>query len=120
MAWSFRKSFNFGPLRVNLSKKGFGFSVGGRGFRAGRDSQGRGYTQTSIPGTGIYNRQYLPSGGGAKAASHPTQHAAPSHPVPSKSGVLQNQGKVSPGTKYLALLMGVGGLVWLLMRIFTR
>jgi len=119
MAWSFRKSLNFGPLRVNLSKKGFGFSVGGRGFRAGRDAQGRGYTQMSVPGTGIYNRQYLSSGAGAKA-SQPTQHAAPLTRVPSKFGTLQIRGKISPSTRYLALLMGVGGLVWLLMRLLAH
>jgi hypothetical protein len=58
MAWSFRRSLNFGPLKINLSKKGAGVSVGARGFRIGRDALGRQYTQTSIPGTGIYRRDY--------------------------------------------------------------
>jgi hypothetical protein len=115
MAWSFRKSLNFGPLRVNLSKKGLGFSIGGRGFRAGRDAQGRGYSQMSIPGTGIYNRQYLSSGGGGKAPQ-----PIPSQRIPPKSGAVQAQKQISPSTKYLALLMGGGGLVWLLMRLFIR
>jgi hypothetical protein len=114
MAWNFRKSLNFGPLRVNLSKKGLGFSVGGRGFRAGRDAQGRSYSQTSIPGTGIYNRQYLSSGAGSKA-TQPTPAQAPP-----KSGGIHAQRQVSSSTKYLALLMGVGGLVWLLTRLFTH
>jgi uncharacterized protein DUF4236 len=59
MGWNFRRSLNLGPLRVNSSKSGFGFSVGARGFRAGKDVKGRKYTQTSIPGTGIYRRDYL-------------------------------------------------------------
>jgi Protein of unknown function (DUF4236) len=58
MAWHFRRSLNLGPLKVNLSKSGVGYSVGVRGFRAGRNAKGTAYTAASIPGTGIYNRQY--------------------------------------------------------------
>ena len=58
MGWNWRKVFNFGPLRVNLSKKGVGYSVGVRGFRVGRDAKGQDYSQTSVPGTGIYKRTY--------------------------------------------------------------
>jgi Protein of unknown function (DUF4236) len=58
MGWGFRKSINFGPLRINASKSGFGYSFGGRGFRIGKDSRGRNYRSASIPGTGIYNRTY--------------------------------------------------------------
>ena len=59
MGWNWRKTFTFGPFRVNLSKKGAGYSLGVRGFRMGQDAKGQGYTQTSIPGTGIYKRDYL-------------------------------------------------------------
>jgi hypothetical protein len=58
MGWNWRKVLNFGPLRVNLSKKGVGYSVGVRGFRVGRDAKGQDYSQTSVPGTGIYKRTY--------------------------------------------------------------
>jgi hypothetical protein len=58
MGWSFRKPFNFGPLRVNLSRRGVGYSVGVRGFRIGQNAKGQKYSQTSIPGTGIYSRKY--------------------------------------------------------------
>jgi hypothetical protein len=58
MGWNWRKAFRFGPFRVNLSKKGVGYSVGVRGFRVGRDAKGQDYNQTSIPGTGIYKRTY--------------------------------------------------------------
>lgn len=58
MGWNWRKAFNFGPVRINLSKKGVGYSVGVRGFRVGRDAKGQDYSQTSIPGTGIYKRSY--------------------------------------------------------------
>jgi len=33
MGWSFRRPLNLGPLKINLSRKGVGFSVGVRGFR---------------------------------------------------------------------------------------
>lgn len=58
MGWNWRKAFDFGPLRVNLSKKGVGYSLGVRGFRIGRDAKGQDCSQTSIPGTGIYKRRY--------------------------------------------------------------
>jgi hypothetical protein len=53
MGWTFRKSINLGPFRVNLSNSGVGYSVGGRGFRTGVSSRGRRYTSVGIPGTGI-------------------------------------------------------------------
>jgi hypothetical protein len=58
MAWRFRRSLKLGPLRLNFSKSGIGYSAGVRGFRVGQDAKGRTYTAASIPGTGIYNRQY--------------------------------------------------------------
>ena len=57
MGFYYRKSVNLGPFRVNLSKSGVGYSVGGRGFRVGTTSRGRKYTSFSIPGTGIGYRK---------------------------------------------------------------
>ena len=53
MGFFYRKSVNFGPFRVNLSKSGVGYSVGGRGFRVGTSARGRRYSAFSIPGTGV-------------------------------------------------------------------
>jgi hypothetical protein len=58
VAWNFRRGIRLGPLRFNLSKSGVGTSVGVPGFRVGKDARGRDYQQTSIPGTGIYRRDY--------------------------------------------------------------
>jgi hypothetical protein len=58
MGWNWRRRVNIGPARINLSKKGIGFSLGTTGFRIGTDAEGKQYTQASIPGTGIYNRSY--------------------------------------------------------------
>lgn len=44
MGWNLRRSVNFGPLRLNLSKSGVGYSVGVRGLRVGKDSAGRNYS----------------------------------------------------------------------------
>lgn len=63
MGWNWRKSIKIGPARINLSKSGVGYSVGVHGFRAGRNAKGQKYTQTSIPGTGIYRRDYHDSPG---------------------------------------------------------
>lgn len=53
MGFRYRKSLNLGPFRVNLSKSGVGYSVGGSGFRTGVRSNGRKYTSVSLPGTGM-------------------------------------------------------------------
>jgi len=53
MGFYYRKSVNVGPFRVNLSKSGVGYSVGGRGFRSGVSARGRRYSTFSLPGTGV-------------------------------------------------------------------
>ena len=60
MGFFYRKSISIGPFRVNVSKSGVGYSVGGRGFRTGVSGQGRKYTTFGIPGTGLGYR----TGGG--------------------------------------------------------
>jgi hypothetical protein len=52
MGFYYRRSINIGPFRVNLSNRGVGYSVGGRGFRVGRSASGRRYTSFGVPGTG--------------------------------------------------------------------
>ena len=76
MGWNLRRSVNFGPLRINLSKSGLGYSVGTRGLRIGRDAKGRTYSSTSIPQTGIYRRDYISS-------ARPQSIPAPLPPSPS-------------------------------------
>jgi hypothetical protein len=76
MGWGFRRSVKLGPLKLNFSKSGVGYSVGVRGYRVGKDAKGRAYTAASIPGTGIYSRTY--SGKGETA---PGFGASPQHRV---------------------------------------
>ena len=54
MGFRFRKSINLGKgFRINLSKSGIGYSVGGKGFRLTKKANG-GYRETySLHGTGL-------------------------------------------------------------------
>lgn len=56
MGWYLRKSFGFGPLRLNLSKSSIGYSVGVRGARIGANSRG---TYIRMGRGGIYYQKYL-------------------------------------------------------------
>lgn len=53
MGFRFRKSVKAGPMRINFSKSGVGYSVGGKGFRFTKKANGGTRTTTSVPGTGI-------------------------------------------------------------------
>lgn len=53
MGMRFRKSFGGKGFRVNVSKSGIGYSVGGKGFRYTQKAGGGSRTTASIPGTGI-------------------------------------------------------------------
>lgn len=66
MGFRFRKSAKLGPLRINFSKSGIGYSVGGKGFRVTKKAGGGYRTTSSIPGTGISYVQDFPEGGKRK------------------------------------------------------
>ena len=119
MAWSFRKRINLGPFRINLSKKGVGYSIGGTGIRAGRDAQGREYTQISIPGTGIYNRQYYSSGPPVKPSPQPAPLPGPPAPSPAP-GSPSRYAQLSPSARYLLLLTTGAGALWVLLRFLLH
>lgn len=53
MGWSFRRSINLGPFRINFSKSGISYSFGLAGFRTGVNAKGRKYSSVSVPGTGL-------------------------------------------------------------------
>ena len=60
MGFRFRKSIKVGKhFRINLSSKGVGYSVGGKGFRYTKTATGKSYNTYQIPGTGISYRQDL-------------------------------------------------------------
>ena len=57
MGFYIRKGFNFGPIRLNLSRSGFGASVGVKGARLGITP--RGETYVHLGRGGLYYRQTL-------------------------------------------------------------
>ena len=59
MGLKYRKSINIGPLRINFSKSGVGFSMGVKGFRVGRSATGKTKATVSLPGTGLSYEQDL-------------------------------------------------------------
>lgn len=59
MSWRWRKSIGRGPFRINITKRGIGYSVGIPGLRYGRSPTGRKYVSQGIPGTGLYRIKYL-------------------------------------------------------------
>ena len=68
MTWRLRRSVGFGPVRVNLSGRGIGYSIGVPGLRVGVRSTGRRYRTTSVPGTGLYETKDLRAGRGCALA----------------------------------------------------
>lgn len=65
MGWRFRRSLKLGPLRLNLSKSGLGWSVGNRFARIGKRSDGRVVQTVTLPGTGLSEQHTI--GGIGKA-----------------------------------------------------
>lgn len=92
MGFRFRKSANIGPLRVNFSKSGVGYSVGGKGFRVTKRADGKTQTTASVPGTGIAYTQV--SGRGSAKSS-------------GSSG--KKKGPVASAVLIVLLLLGMAG-----------
>ena len=98
MGFRVRKSVNLGGARINLSKSGVGFSVGGKGARFTKKSNG-GYRSTfTLPGTGLsYVKE---TGSGRKRSS---AKAAPSFRSSSYTGGTERASDHSEEEKPLIL-----------------
>lgn len=55
MGFFVRRSFSLGPLRVNLSRSGVGYSVSFWFFTLGKNARGRWYIRLGKWGLGYYN-----------------------------------------------------------------
>jgi hypothetical protein len=53
MGFRFRKSIKAGPLKINMSKSGIGYSVGTKGARITKTAKGKTRVSANIPGTGV-------------------------------------------------------------------
>lgn len=98
MPWYIRRSVRVGPVRLNLSRRGIGYSVGVRGARIGRSATGRRYV---AGGRGML-RYYQTLGHAEGAAPHATPHAAqrppmaPATPPPSLASSSASSSASSP------------------------
>lgn len=70
MAFYLRKGFNFGPIRINLSKSGLGLSAGVTGARIGINSRGQSYVHGGRHG--LYYRKNLGSLGNSQSQAKNT------------------------------------------------
>lgn len=120
MGFRFRKSYNLGPLRVNLSKSGVGYSVGTKGFRATKKTGGGYRTTASIPGTGIsYTKDYGHSAKGASNNRSDGKYAAPNNSnTPAPSGGSSAPPKSKLTEFLLCLFLGCFGAHRFYMRKF--
>lgn len=83
MGWGFRKSFKFGPMRLNLSKSGIGVSAGVRGARISAGPRG---TYLNVGRGGLYYRQKIGgTGGGRTATAYDPQPEAVAEALPQDS-----------------------------------
>ncbi|MBD3110178.1 DUF4236 domain-containing protein [Bacillus sp. AGMB 02131] len=72
MGFGFRKSFKVAPgVRINVSKRGIGASVGTKGLRYSVNSSGQRRTTASIPGTGL---SYTTTSRGSKRTYNSTSY----------------------------------------------
>lgn len=72
MSWRWRKAIGAGPLRLNLSRSGVGWSWGIPGLRYGVTLHGRRYISVGFPGLGLYWMKYLDTGRGRADGDPPT------------------------------------------------
>lgn len=78
MGFRFRKSINLGGgFRLNLSKKGVGWSMGGKGVRYTHSAGGKKRVTTSIPGTGFSHVSSVGGSGGGKKVSRARRVSGP-------------------------------------------
>ncbi len=82
MGFRLRKSVRFGPLRLNFSRSGIGYSVGGKGFRLTKKARGGLRTTVSLPGTGL---SYVKESGGRRSKGGGRRAGAGALPVCGKS-----------------------------------
>jgi hypothetical protein len=58
MGWRLRRSWSVGPVRLNLSRSGVGWSWAVPGLRYGRTATGLSYVCIGFPGLGLYWMKY--------------------------------------------------------------
>lgn len=108
MGMRIRKTLNVGPAKITASKSGLSSSVGVKGVRIGKMSNGRTQTTVSVPGTGV---SYVHDvGGKKKAPSNEMLEAGKSYPWQYRTlGILL----IALGV--LLLVLGLLSWVWAIL-----
>lgn len=109
MGFRFRKSIKAGPVRINLSKSGVGYSVGGKGFRVTKKARGGIKTTASIPGTGIsYSTSSKKSAAKSKSKRRATTSAAKPRSSTASNAPSSNGGCMKGFLGFLLLCLVIG------------
>ena len=95
MGWYLKKSFAFGPLRINLSKSGIGMSAGVKGLRVSTGPKGR---QLHAGRGGLYYR--------ASLGSRPAQPSAEPEPQDEVERTAASPGGRQAGIQILRRIFG--------------
>lgn len=114
MAWQYRRRIRVAPgVYVNLGKNGVSTSIrGGKGMSVTMGKNGV-YLNTSIPGTGLYNRQKMFSSNVEKSISTIKPNI-----VASNGGIIERMGWIVPSIIFFLTLFIMGmlhieiGLFW--------
>lgn len=116
MGFRFRRSLNLGGgFRLNLSKRGAGLSVGGKGFRVGVGPRGVRRT-VSVPGTGMswVSETSLGQGSGRGGRSAKGLSSANAG-RPASTGVVAARRSVSAAASYLSRRSVHPGIGWIVL-----
>lgn len=92
MGWRYRRRARFGPLNINLSRRGVGTSWGIPGFRVTHTATGHRYLTLSVPGTGLSWQKTLRTRTSRTAQPSPLVQPSSHLPHPPLS-----QGTAGPG-----------------------
>lgn len=76
MAWRFRRSTSFGPLRLTATRRGLSLSAGGPLGRVSVNTRGEVRQTTRVPGVGLYETTKIAQLG----HPHPQTECAHAHP----------------------------------------
>ena len=100
MGFNFRKSFKIGKnFRINMSKSGIGYSVGGKGFRFTHSANGRKTVSSRVPGTGISYSESV----------SPKKHKTPKQTAPA-GNMVARKSKSRGVALLLCILFGYFGI----------
>ncbi|MFD6896986.1 DUF4236 domain-containing protein [Rhodococcus sp. NPDC060086] len=94
MGFRMSKSIKIVPgVRLNVSRSGIGYSVGGKGVRVTKHANGRVSRTLSVPGSGLSHRQTISparsrTSNSARARRSPAVTATPPPPRPATPGML--------------------------------